>query len=84
MKVVNLSRDGDSLKALLDSLADDADYAIVTRADAKDTVVMSLDYFNSWKETIYLLKSPANAARLRESIAEYRNGQTTEKDLIDE
>ena len=70
MKVVNPSRDGDSLKALLDSVADDADYAIVTRADAADAVVMSLDYFNSWTETIYLLKSPANPAHLREAIAE--------------
>ena len=46
MKVVNLSRDGDSLKALLDSVTDDADYAIVTQPDAPDAVVMSLDYFN--------------------------------------
>ncbi|PZO11273.1 MAG: type II toxin-antitoxin system prevent-host-death family antitoxin [Leptolyngbya foveolarum] len=84
MKVVNLSRDGDSLKALLDSVADDADYAIVTRPDAADAVVMSLDYFNSWTETIHLLKSPANAAHLRASIAEYRSGQTIERALIDE
>ena len=84
MKVVNLSRDEDSLKALLDSVADDADYAVVTRPDAEDAVVMSLDYFNSWTETIYLLKSPTNAVYLKESIAEYRSGQTVEKDLIDE
>ena len=31
MKVVNLSRDGDSLKALPEHVADDADYTIVTR-----------------------------------------------------
>lgn len=84
MKVINLSRDEDSLQDLLDSIADDADYAVVTRPDAQDAVVMSLDYFNSWTETIHLLKSPANAAHLRESIAEYRSGRTAEKDLIDE
>ena len=75
---------GDSLKALLDSVTDDADYAVVTRPDAKDAIVMSLDYFNSWTETIYLLKSPANAAHLRKSVAEHRAGKVVEKELIDE
>ena len=45
---------------------------------------MSLDYFNSLLETIHLLKSPANAAHLERSIAQYRQGQVTEKDLLDE
>jgi antitoxin YefM len=31
-------------------------------------LVMSLDYFNSLLETVYLLKSPANAAHLARSI----------------
>jgi antitoxin YefM len=45
---------------------------------------MSLDYFNSLLETVHLLKSPANAAHLARSIAQYKQGQVTEKDLLDE
>ncbi|MDJ0572563.1 MAG: hypothetical protein QNJ53_26475 [Pleurocapsa sp. MO_192.B19] len=43
---------------------------------------MSVNYFNSLLETFHLLKSPANAAHLECSIAQYRQGQVTEKDLL--
>ncbi|MGH9928877.1 MAG: type II toxin-antitoxin system Phd/YefM family antitoxin [Pyrinomonadaceae bacterium] len=46
-------------------------------------VLVSLDEFNSWKETIYLLSNPANAAHLRQSMAEERAGQLEEKALAD-
>lgn len=32
---------------------------------------MSLDYYNSLMEAVYLLKSPANAAHLAKSISQY-------------
>jgi antitoxin YefM len=38
--------------------------------------VMPLDEFNSWKETLYLLSYPANAAHLRRSIAETEAGRS--------
>jgi len=44
---------------------------------------MSLDTFNSMMETLYLLKSPANAAHLNRSISQYRKGQTKAKGLVD-
>ena len=37
---------------------------------AKEPYSMSLDEFNSWQETLYLLSNPANAEHLRESIAQ--------------
>jgi antitoxin YefM len=42
---------------------------------------MSLEDFASWQETNYLLKSPANAARLLKSIAELESGNGVEKAL---
>lgn len=71
-------------KAVLDRVADDADYTVVTRQNAEDVVIMSRQYFDSLMETLYLLKSPANAAHLTESIAQYRAGLVTERDLIEE
>ncbi|MEQ8756568.1 MAG: type II toxin-antitoxin system prevent-host-death family antitoxin [Coleofasciculus sp. G1-WW12-02] len=84
MKVVTFTEARNKLKAILDRVVNDADYTIITRRDADDAVVMSLEYFNSLLETVHLLKSPANAAHLERSIAQYKQGQVTEKDLLDE
>lgn len=84
MKIVTFSEARNKLKAILDQVVNDADYTVITRRDAEDAVVMSLDYFNSLLETVHLLESPANAAHLERSITQYKQGQTTEHDLIDE
>ncbi len=84
MKIVTFTEARNKLKAILDRVVNDADYTIITRRDADDAVVMSLEYFNSLLETVHLLKSPANAAHLERSIAQYKQGQVTEKDLLDE
>lgn len=44
----------------------------------KGTVyLVPADEYRSWRETMYLLASPANAARLHASIAEHQAGETT-------
>ena len=40
-----------------------------------DAVLMSAEDYDSWQETIYLLRSPANARRLMEAIARDREGR---------
>lgn len=40
-----------------------------------DAVLMSAEDYDSWQETIYLLRSPANARRLMEAVARDREGQ---------
>ena len=77
MRIVNFSEARNSLKGLIDSTVADADFTVITRRDAPDAVLMSLDTFNSLMETVHLLKSPANAAHLARSIEEYRSGITT-------
>jgi antitoxin YefM len=83
MRVVNFSEARNNLKTVLDQVIDDADYTVITRRDSEDAVVMSLDTFNSFLETFHLLKSPANAEHLTKSIEQYKNGETTERELID-
>ncbi len=84
MKVVSFSEARNNLKAVLDQVAEDADYTIIARRDAADSVVMSLDTFNSLLETVHLLKSPANAAHLERSIAQFKQGKVVERNLLDE
>lgn len=83
MKIITFTDARNQLKTVLDRVVDDADYTVITRRDADDAVVMSLEYFNSLLETVHLLKSPANAAHLERSISQYRQGQVTEKSLLD-
>ncbi|HFG2187589.1 TPA: type II toxin-antitoxin system Phd/YefM family antitoxin, partial [Vibrio cholerae] len=73
-----------SLKAVLDAVVNDADTTVITRRDSEDAVVMSLDYYNSLMETVHLLRSPANAEHLNRSIAQFKAGKVTQRDLIDE
>ena len=42
-----------------------------------DAVLMSAADFDAWQETIYLLRSPANARRLMEAVERDRSGQGT-------
>ncbi|MFH0243706.1 type II toxin-antitoxin system Phd/YefM family antitoxin [Streptomyces sp. HK10] len=48
-----------------------------------NAVLLSEEDFTSWQETIYLLRSPANARRLAESIAEAEEGQVSHRELIE-
>ena len=84
MKIVTFSEARNKLKNVLDQVVNDADYTVITRRDADDAVVMSLEYFNSLLETVYLLKSPANAAHLERSITQYKQGNAVEKALLDD
>ena len=84
MRVVNFSEARNRLKNVLDQVVEDADYTVISRRDAEDAVVMSLEQFNGLMETVHLLKSPANAAHLAKSIDQYRSGQAETHSLTND
>jgi antitoxin YefM len=84
MRIVSYTEARNSLKSVLDGVEADADIAIITRRDGADAVVMSLAQYQSMAETLHLLSSPANAAHLAESIAQYRTGQARRRALVPE
>jgi antitoxin YefM len=83
MRIVSFTEARNGLKSVLDGVVNDADCTVITRRDAEDAVVMSMDYYNSLMETIHLTRSPANAAHLNKSIAQYTAGETTERGLLE-
>ncbi|MFD2144255.1 type II toxin-antitoxin system Phd/YefM family antitoxin [Mucilaginibacter antarcticus] len=72
------------LKSYLDKVRDNHTPLFVTTTSGEDVVVISKSDYESMQETFYLLKSPANAARLLKSVADYENGLGTERSLIEE
>ncbi len=84
MRIVSFTEARNGLKTVLDGVINDADTTVITRRDSADAVVMSLDYYNSLMETVHLLRSPANAAHLSSSIAQYNAGKTSSRELVDE
>ncbi len=83
MQVINFSLARNRLKRIIDQVVEDADYAVISRRDAPDAVLMSLDTFNSMMETVHLLKTPANTKHLVRSIGQLRKGKTKAKKLSD-
>jgi len=72
MRIVSEAEASKDLKTVLDHVVDDADIAVITRADDKAAVVMGRDNYNSLMETLYLLESPANAEHLTRSVGQFR------------
>ena len=72
-----------NLARYMDEAIDNRDAITITRQGGKGNVVMmSEDEFRSWQETIHLLASPANAARLLHSVAAAKADDATPRDLI--
>ena len=83
MTTFTLTEAKQNLEKLIEQVIADADPIILSTEAGQEVVLLSLDEFNSWKETIYLLSNPANAAHLRKSIAEARAGNLEDKALVD-
>ena len=84
MIAANFTEFRTSLKGYLDSVENDKETLIIKRKTGKGTVMISLDEYNSIMETLHLLSSQKNAARLYESIEQINSGNTFQKDLIEE
>ena len=81
MNMVTVNEAKRNLDSLIKKVFSDAEPTIITTETGQQIVLLSLDEFNSWQETAYLLSNPANAARLRKSIAEAQAGKGTEREL---
>lgn len=82
MRVVNYSEARNSLKAVLDGVAQDHDITIISRRDGADAVVMSLEHYQSVMETMHLMASPANAAKLAKAVAQDKAGKAKPRKLV--
>ena len=70
------------LARTMDRVNDDRTPIVITRQRGRSAVLMSLEDYNSLTETMHLLRSPRNAARLAESMAQANKGRSRKRALI--
>jgi antitoxin YefM len=73
-----------NLAKYMDEVCDSRTPLHVTRQNARAVVMMSEDEYDGIMETLHLLRSPANAARLLASIEEADKGLLTEHELLED
>jgi antitoxin YefM len=84
MDAITYSHFRSQLSGVLDKVNDDHTPILITRQNGRPAVVMSLEDFQAYEETAYLMASPKNAERLNQAIAEINKGATLERELIEE
>ncbi|WP_394166911.1 type II toxin-antitoxin system Phd/YefM family antitoxin [Neptunomonas phycophila] len=72
-----------NLAKTMERVCNDHSPVIITRKSETPVVMVSLEDYQAMQETAYLLRSPANARHLLESIAELEAGKGTERDLVE-
>ncbi len=81
MKAISYSNARGDLAQTMEKVCDDHTPVIITRRNERSVVMMSLEDYEALEETAYLLRSPKNARRLLESIAELGSGGGQERVL---
>ncbi|WP_194850203.1 type II toxin-antitoxin system Phd/YefM family antitoxin [Nonlabens antarcticus] len=82
MEIINYTDFRANLKHWFDKVIDDVTDVVIKRKGGNDLVLISLDEYNSLKETTYLL-SGKNRDVLINSIKELESGKGTEHKLLD-
>lgn len=83
MKTMSYSESRARYAEVLDSVVDDREEVVITRAGHEPVVIVSLEDYESLKETAYLLRSPENARRLLASIESLESGEGTVRDMVE-
>lgn len=71
------------LASTMEQVCNDHAPVIITRKTKPSVVMMSLEDYQAMEETTYLLRSPENARKLLNSIAELENDGGTQRELVE-
>lgn len=83
MRTLPIDEAKQNLEAVIHRVVADAEPTILCTSSGESAVIMPLADFNAWQETNYLLRSPANASHLRQSLAESGSGLFSERELTE-
>jgi len=83
MTAISYTAARENLASTMNQVCDDHDPVIITRNRDQAVVMLSLEDFEALQETAYLLRSPANAKRLIDSIDSLNKGKGMKKKISD-
>jgi antitoxin YefM len=82
MKTLSYTESRAKYAQVLDSVVNDHEEVVITRAGHEPVVIVSLADFESLRETAYLMRSPTNARRLLDAMERLEAGGGEPHDLI--
>ena len=82
MKTMSYTESRARYAEMLDGVINDREEVVITRAGHEPVVVVSLEDYESLKETAYLMRSPTNARRLLDAMERLEAGRGVARDLI--
>jgi len=83
MKTMSYTESRARYAEVLDGVINDREEVIITRAGREPVVMVSLDEYESLRETARLMRSPANARRLLDAMERLESGRGQARDLLD-
>ena len=83
MDAITINQAKQNIDGLIEQVISDAEPTIICGDEGQKVVILSLDEFNSWQETLYLLSNSANSDHLRRSIKEDLSGKAIDRELIE-
>ena len=83
MDAITYSAARADLANTMDRVCEDHEPIIITRNGQQAVVMLSLEDYNAMEETAYLLRSPRNAKRLVDAVAELEAGKGRERKLAE-
>ena len=83
MRTMSYSESRARYAEMLNSVVEDREEVVVTRAGHEPVVMVALDEYESLKESAYLLRSPENARRLLAAIDRLESGGGEPRELLD-
>lgn len=83
MNTISINQAQMNLSTVVQRVLHEMSPTIVMAENGESVVMLPLNEYNAWKETLYLLSTPANAEHLRRSIAEDKAAYRTAHALID-
>ena len=81
MKTMSYTESRARYAEVLDSVVNDREEVVITRAGHASVVIVSLEDFESLRETAYLMRSPTNARRLLDAMERLEQGSGEVHDL---
>lgn len=82
MKTLTYSALRNNLAKAIEEVTQDHAPILITRQKGVAAVLVSLEDFESWQETAYLMRNPTNAAHLRRGVAQVKAGKTRRRKLL--